>query len=134
PALRGGGVAGRVRPPGAAAARGRRPLPDRAHGALSRAGRGAGDNVPRRPGGQQPRVQELPRPAPGVRAVTVSAHDVVVIGAGVVGASIAWNLARRGVRKWLGLEREGAAGRGSTSRATGGFRAQFATEVNVRLS
>jgi sarcosine oxidase, subunit beta len=32
------------------------------------------------------------------------------------------------------LDRAGRPGEGSTGRATGGFRAQFATEVNVRLS
>jgi sarcosine oxidase subunit beta len=34
----------------------------------------------------------------------------------------------------LVLEREGAPGGGSTGRATGGFRAQFGSEINVRLS
>ncbi|GAC1337903.1 MAG: FAD-binding oxidoreductase [Myxococcales bacterium] len=61
------------------------------------------------------------------------APDVVVIGAGVLGASAAWHLAGLGARVTV-LEREGEAGRGSTSRATGGFRAQFATEINVALS
>lgn len=60
--------------------------------------------------------------------------DVVVIGAGVMGASVAWHLGRLGVRSVLLLEREAAAGRGSTGRATGGFRAQFASTINVRLS
>src|SRR5713226_7198836 len=60
--------------------------------------------------------------------------DVVVVGAGVVGASVAWHLRRLGVRDVLLLERESAAGLGSTGRATGGFRAQFGTEINVRLS
>jgi sarcosine oxidase subunit beta len=60
--------------------------------------------------------------------------DVVIVGAGVVGASVAWHLRRLGVRDVLLLERESAPGLGSTSRATGGFRAQFATEINVRLS
>jgi sarcosine oxidase subunit beta len=60
--------------------------------------------------------------------------DVVVVGAGVVGASVAWHLRRLGVRDVLLLERESAPGLGSTGRATGGFRAQFGTEINVRLS
>ena len=60
-------------------------------------------------------------------------HDVIVVGAGVIGASVAWHLGRLGVRTLL-LEREGAPGQGSTGRATGGFRAQFGTEINVRLS
>src|SRR6185369_7970074 len=59
--------------------------------------------------------------------------DVIVVGAGVVGASVAWHLARLGVRATL-VEREAAPGLGSTGRATGGFRAQFGTAINVRLS
>jgi sarcosine oxidase subunit beta len=59
---------------------------------------------------------------------------IVVVGAGIVGASVAWHLQRLGVRDVLLLEREDAPGQGSTGRATGGFRAQYGTEVNVRLS
>ena len=62
------------------------------------------------------------------------AADVVVLGAGVVGASVAWHLAARGCADVLVLDREAEPGRGSTCRATGGFRAQFASDVNVRLS
>lgn len=58
---------------------------------------------------------------------------VAVIGAGVVGASVAYHLARRG-RTVVLLERSDGPGRGSTGRATGGFRAQYATAINVRLS
>lgn len=58
----------------------------------------------------------------------------VIVGAGVIGASVAYHLARRGVRDVLIIDEREAAGQGSTSRATGGFRAQFGTEVNVRLS
>lgn len=60
--------------------------------------------------------------------------DVVVVGGGVVGASVAWHLARSGLRDVLIVERGTAPGEGSTGRATGGFRAQFGTEINVRLS
>jgi glycine/D-amino acid oxidase-like deaminating enzyme len=60
--------------------------------------------------------------------------DVVVVGGGVVGASVAWHLARSGVRDVLLLERGATPGEGSTGRATGGFRAQFGTDINVRLS
>ncbi len=62
------------------------------------------------------------------------AADVVIIGAGVMGASVAYHLARRGCRDVLVLERFGASGLGSTGKATGGFRCQFTTEVYVRLS
>ena len=60
--------------------------------------------------------------------------EVVIVGAGVVGASVAYHLAARGCRDVLVLDRGAGPGEGSTGRATGGFRAQFATEVNVRLS
>ncbi len=56
--------------------------------------------------------------------------DVVVVGAGVVGCSVAYHLAKAGSCRVTVVDRGG----GSTERATGGFRAQFATPVNVRLS
>jgi len=59
--------------------------------------------------------------------------DVVVIGAGVVGASVAWHLARRGVKVTL-VDRGQGKGDGSSARATGGFRAQYGTAINIRLS
>jgi glycine/D-amino acid oxidase-like deaminating enzyme len=60
--------------------------------------------------------------------------SVVIIGAGVIGASVAYHLARRGGREILVLDRSSGPGQGSTGRATGGFRAQYATPINVRLS
>jgi sarcosine oxidase subunit beta len=59
---------------------------------------------------------------------------VAVIGGGVMGASVAYHLAARGQRDVVVLERAGAAGAGSTGRATGGYRAQYGTAINVRLS
>ncbi|HEX6617346.1 MAG TPA: FAD-dependent oxidoreductase, partial [Gemmatimonadales bacterium] len=59
---------------------------------------------------------------------------VVVVGGGVMGASVAWHLAALGERDVLVLERGPTPGLGSTGRATGGFRAQFGSEINVRLS
>jgi sarcosine oxidase subunit beta len=59
---------------------------------------------------------------------------VVVIGAGCIGASIAYHLGRRGVRGVVVLEREPFAGAGSTAKAAGGVRAQFSTPVNVQIS
>jgi len=60
--------------------------------------------------------------------------EVVIIGAGCVGAAIAYQLARRGVRDVVVLEREPFAGAGSTAKAAGGIRAQFSTPINVRIS
>jgi sarcosine oxidase, subunit beta len=59
---------------------------------------------------------------------------VVVIGGGVIGASVAYHLAARGWRDVVILDRGAGPGEGSTGRATGGYRAQFATPINVRLS
>src|SRR2546421_7597034 len=59
--------------------------------------------------------------------------SAVIIGGGVVGCSIAYHLARRGVRDVLVLERD-AVGAGTTSKAAGGIRAQFPTEAEVRFS
>lgn len=59
---------------------------------------------------------------------------VVVIGGGVIGASVAYHLAARGVRDIVVLDRTHRPGLGSTGKATGGFRAQYGTAINVRLS
>lgn len=60
--------------------------------------------------------------------------DVVVIGAGIVGCSAAYHLAAAGAGRVLLLDREDAVGMGSTGACAGGFRQQFSTEVNIRLS
>ncbi|HEY0049754.1 MAG TPA: FAD-dependent oxidoreductase [Pyrinomonadaceae bacterium] len=60
--------------------------------------------------------------------------EIVIIGGGVVGASVAYHLTRRGARDVLILERENALGRGSTGAATGGVRAQFETDINIKMS
>ena len=60
--------------------------------------------------------------------------SVVIVGAGVIGASIAYHLAARGVRDVVVLDRGDEPGAGSTPRATGGFRAQFATPADIALS
>ncbi len=59
---------------------------------------------------------------------------VVIIGAGIIGTSIAYHLARRGQTDVAVLEKEAAAGLGSTAKAAGGIRVQFSSAVNVELS
>ncbi len=60
--------------------------------------------------------------------------DVVVVGGGVVGVSAAYHLAAAGAGRVLLLERAEALGTGSTGACAGGFRHQFSSEVNIRLS
>jgi sarcosine oxidase subunit beta len=60
--------------------------------------------------------------------------DVVIIGGGIVGASIAWHLTEVGCRSVLIVERESHQGKGSTGKSMGGVRAQFATAPNIQMS
>ena len=60
--------------------------------------------------------------------------DVVIVGAGVMGASIAWHLARAGCTNVVVIDQGARSGEGSTGRAAGGFRAQFDSEIGVQLS
>jgi sarcosine oxidase, subunit beta len=60
-----------------------------------------------------------------------AAAEVVVVGGGVIGTSVAFHLAEAGVDVCL-LEREQLAS-GSTSRAAGGFRAQFSDPLNIAI-
>ncbi len=66
---------------------------------------------------------------------TLPSHaEVVIIGGGVMGASTAYHLAKRGVRDVVLLEREEFFGQGSTGRCAGGIRHQFSTSINIELS
>src|SRR5882762_7668211 len=60
--------------------------------------------------------------------------DVVIIGSGIVGSSVAYHLAEQGCTNVLVLEREAHQGKGSTGKSMGGVRAQFATPVNIQMS
>ena len=59
--------------------------------------------------------------------------DVLIIGGGVIGSSIAYHLTKRGCRNVVVVERN-TIGSGSTAKAAGGFRQQFSYETNVRLA
>jgi sarcosine oxidase, subunit beta len=60
--------------------------------------------------------------------------EVVIVGGGIVGSSIAYHLTQAGCRDVLVLERETHQGKGSTGKSMGGVRAQFSTAVNIQMS
>jgi sarcosine oxidase, subunit beta len=60
--------------------------------------------------------------------------EVVIIGGGIVGSSIAYHLVAAGCKDVLVIERETAQGKGSTGKSMGGVRAQFSTPVNIQMS
>jgi len=60
--------------------------------------------------------------------------DVVIIGSGIVGSSVAYHLAQKGLTDVLVIEREAHQGKGSTGKSMGGVRAQFSTPVNIQMS
>ena len=59
--------------------------------------------------------------------------DVLIIGAGIIGASCAHRLSDLGLRVVI-LEAQRAPAMGSTGRSAAGVRVQFTEEVNIRLS
>ncbi|WP_026234695.1 NAD(P)/FAD-dependent oxidoreductase [Calidithermus timidus] len=59
--------------------------------------------------------------------------DVMVVGAGIIGAACAYRLAERGLRVRL-LEAAAAAAMGSTGKSAAGVRVQFTEAANVLLS
>ncbi len=59
--------------------------------------------------------------------------SVVIIGCGIIGASIAYNLAKQGTQNVVVLDKS-KAGSGSTAASLGGFRHQFSNELSIRLS
>lgn len=60
--------------------------------------------------------------------------DVVIIGGGAVGTSIAYHLGQRAIGRGVLLLERATLGSGSTGRSAGGIRSQFSTEVNIRFS
>jgi len=60
--------------------------------------------------------------------------EVVIIGGGIVGSSIAYHLTAAGCKNVVVIERESSQGKGSTGKSMGGVRAQFSTPVNIQMS
>lgn len=60
--------------------------------------------------------------------------EVVIVGGGIVGSSVAYHLTGLGCKDVLVLEREAHQGKGSTGKSMGGVRAQFSTPVNIQMS
>lgn len=65
---------------------------------------------------------------------SVKTADAVVVGGGVMGASTAYHLAKKGCTNVLLVERERLFGTQATGKCAGGIRHQFSTEINVQLS
>jgi sarcosine oxidase subunit beta len=63
----------------------------------------------------------------------VETREVVIVGGGAMGASVAWHLREVGLRDVVLLERDSLAA-GSTSRSAGGIRTQFSDELNIRIA
>jgi sarcosine oxidase subunit beta len=60
--------------------------------------------------------------------------QIVIIGGGVMGASTAYHLARRGCTDVVLLEKQPFFGLGATGKCAGGIRYQFSTAINIQLS
>ena len=67
-------------------------------------------------------------------STTRESAPVVIIGAGCIGAAIAYHLGKRGVKDVVVLEKELFSGAGSTGKCAGGIRQQFSTPLNCRIS
>jgi len=67
-------------------------------------------------------------------AMSSDRADVVIVGAGVMGASVACHLALRGVHNVIILEQFETEVQGSTARSAAGVRHQFSHELNVKMS
>jgi len=59
--------------------------------------------------------------------------DVVIVGAGIMGVSTAYHLARRGAGRVVVVERDDVCS-GSTALASGGIRHQYANRIGVELT
>ncbi len=67
-------------------------------------------------------------------AETTYRAKIAIVGGGLVGFSIAYHLTKLGESDVVVVEREEALGLHSTGKSAGGFRAQFTSEINIRMS
>lgn len=58
--------------------------------------------------------------------------DVVIVGGGVMGVSVAWHLAAKGVKNIVVIEKS-RFGKGSSAKPLGGVRANFSDPANIAL-
>ncbi|MFF1712122.1 NAD(P)/FAD-dependent oxidoreductase [Streptomyces sp. NPDC058268] len=79
-----------------------------------------------------PQPVSSPRPSGASVGTLPSAADVVIVGGGVMGASIAFHLAEAGVRDIVVVER-GELACGSSGKPIGGVRAHFSDPLNIEL-
>ena len=63
-----------------------------------------------------------------------TAADVVIVGGGCMGCSVAWHLAKRGITNVVLIEREPQLAAGSTGKNAGGVRHQFSHSANIEMS
>lgn len=63
----------------------------------------------------------------------MDSYDAIVIGAGVIGSSVAWHLAHFGARKVLVLDRT-QIGAGTTSQSSGILRTHYSVIENVEMA
>ncbi|GAB3627561.1 D-amino-acid dehydrogenase [Pandoraea terrae] len=68
-----------------------------------------------------------------MEGASVNSYDVVVIGAGVIGSSVAFHLAKFGAKSVLVLDR-GNIGAGTTSQSSGILRTHYSVRENVELA
>lgn len=59
--------------------------------------------------------------------------EIIIIGGGIIGTSIAYYLAQKRAKDVILLEK-GILGEGSTSKCAGGIRLQFSTQINIAFS
>src|SRR5579863_9577286 len=106
----------------------------RAHASISSL-RGAGEGFKAAQGCSTQRGHRGHRRFPcGIQCLCMQTAEVVIIGGGIVGSSIAYHLTAAGCKDVLVIERETAQGKGSTGKSMGGVRAQFSTPVNIQMS